>query len=107
MYNGIKNNFDFFQIVNYADIFRKIEYQIENFNLSSCEQDNIYLLWDVILSLNHLLEWITNDKSVSKKCKIQCLNDFYPYKAVTKNHIQIDDKLFDKIKINGIKKIKQ
>lgn len=80
--NDDLKNLSFFSLRNFKDLIDKIKFQLSMFDQLSIERENIYLLWDIILSLNHLPEWVINDDSVSYELKVQCLKEFNPYSSI-------------------------
>lgn len=92
---------NFFSLRNFKDLIDKIEFQFSSFDQLSIKRENIYLLWDIVLSLNHLPEWVINDNSVSYEFKVQCLKVFNPFSSIDSLH---KDSKFKKIILeSGIK----
>ena len=72
----------FLEIATANDLLEKIELQFNDFS----ETDDLrktYLLWDLILSINHLPDWIFKDKKIKKSVKVDCGKKFNPYKKDT------------------------
>lgn len=73
----------FLEIENAISLLEKIEIQFAQFQ-SDEKLNRSYLLWDIILSLNHLPEWILMDKQVDESIKFECMKHFNPYDKIEK-----------------------
>ena len=53
------------QIINYLDLFKKLEYDIDRYSKSN----HIYELLDCLLTLNAIPEWIINSEDATEELK--------------------------------------
>ena len=51
--------------------------------LENCrvQPDYDYLLFNIVLSANHLFEWFVKDKKLSESDKLKCITEFNPYSS--------------------------
>jgi len=69
----------FFYINGYRDFWQMCRH---NYRLFSNKEDNKhyeYKLLNLILSLNHLYDWVIKDENLSLYIRNQCEKKFYPY----------------------------
>lgn len=53
----------------------------ENLSLSKCKShpEYDYLVFNLVISLNHLFEWFLKDEKINDDAKIQCIKKFNPF----------------------------
>ena len=68
-----------FMIRDYKDLLEKIEQEFHLYRLAVDQRSRNYLLFNIILSLNHLLDWVINDPSVPRGIKTSCVRLLNPY----------------------------
>lgn len=70
----------FYNLNSASDLYEKCKYEFIKISDTNCNNDSIYSLFNLILSLNHLLEWFLTDKSINDLLKEKCIKQFYPYR---------------------------
>ena len=68
----------FYKLNTAKDLFNKSLVEFSYFNDEVLEDSQSYILFNVIISLNHLLEWYLSDTDIDKNKKIDALYFFYP-----------------------------
>lgn len=70
----------FFILNSASDLYRKCLFEFSLISDEANDDHIIYQLFNIILSLNHLVEWYLKDKTiVDNSKKIHCLQKFYSY----------------------------
>jgi hypothetical protein len=64
---------------DYRDLFEKCTHDLNALPQGRVDLGGSYSLFNLILSLNHLPDWVLNDSSVPHQTKINCVRRFYPY----------------------------
>ena len=77
------NNGIFYLLDTSYDLFNKCKYERSIISDSKSDVYTIYQIFNLILSLNHLLEWYLGDSCFSNELKVKCLENFFPYKIWT------------------------
>ena len=68
-----------FSIHGAVELLKKCEYDYEKLCSETCHPFNEYHLFDLLVGLNHLYEWVLLDQSLPKELKERCFSEFYPY----------------------------
>ena len=68
-----------FFIKDYKELFAKIEHEFQVYQTLINEESRRYFLFNLLLSLNHLFDWVINDPDVPSAVKSQCVRRFNPY----------------------------
>ena len=64
---------------SYEILLGKCKKEIGELRKCNSHPDYDFLLFNVILSMNHLFEWFLKDDSVSQDKKLECIKSFNPY----------------------------
>jgi hypothetical protein len=74
----------FFQMIYPKNLFKKIIYERNLIDIKNNEIINVYILFNLILSINHLFDWILNNEKINEIDKIKCVNIFNSYEPTDK-----------------------
>lgn len=83
------------------DLLLKCIYEFEKLDTSQKEYE--YALFNIIVSLNHLYEWVKEDESVESIIKQKCISEFHNFDMPKTNEIRLlanSLKHFNKSKIS-------
>lgn len=61
------------------DMYDKIIYERNLINLENNENKNVYIIFNLILSINHLFDWVIFGKNNDDPNAIECIKRFNPY----------------------------
>ena len=70
-----------FSLNHYRDLFDKCISEFRMLENCRVHPDYDHLLFNVVLSVNHLFEWFVKDKKVSEPIKLECIKLFNPYSS--------------------------
>lgn len=68
-----------FVIRNYTELHHKVLWEFQRFTFSSDQREQDYLFFNILLSLNHLFDWVINDLSIPLDIRLECVRRFNPY----------------------------
>lgn len=72
------NNFYF--MLSYWDLVAKCRFDWKQFTRAwRNAEESCYHLFNIVLSLNHLFDWILNDPDIEQGTKLLCIRQFNPY----------------------------
>ncbi len=76
----MRRNQNFYFMTDYHDLFRKCLFEWRRFRATSRNpEESCYHLFNVVLALNHLYDWLLNDPDVDNDIKMECVRRFNPY----------------------------
>ena len=65
---------------NYSDLIEKVRYERSLVNTSSAnKKSDIYPLFNIVLTLNHIFEWFYKDEKIDTKLRAECIKIFNTY----------------------------
>ena len=70
---------NFFELADFRDLYWKCHAELKPALTLSDAKQRCYAMFNLALSLNHLLDWVLEDPSVPKDLKGLCLQTFNPY----------------------------
>ncbi|MBW0295114.1 hypothetical protein N5C36_03165 [Shewanella xiamenensis] len=68
-----------FSLFNYKDLLLKCKLEASTLKDCSSHPEYDYILFNIVMGINHLFEWYLKDQSVGEKNKIACLCNFNPF----------------------------
>ena len=68
-----------FSLNHYRDLFDKCVSEFRMLENCRIHPDYDHLLFNIVLSANHLFEWFIKDKEVSEPIKLECIKVFNPF----------------------------
>jgi hypothetical protein len=98
----MKGQQNFFFIKDYFDLLAKLRFEWRAFQASwRTPEANCYHLFNVVLTLNHLFEWILNDPDLDISFKDACISRFNPYSEGERIPIALEDGTFSLLQNAG------
>lgn len=64
---------------SYEDLLAKSNYEIDQLKSCISHPEYDYILFNLVLGMNHLYEWFLKDKDVSEELKLKCIKNFNPF----------------------------
>jgi hypothetical protein len=78
-----KQGQNFFLLNDYRDMYFKCWHDWKQLHNSDPEEKT-YAMFNLIMTLNHLFDWVLKDQNISFEKKIRCIRAFNPYKSMEK-----------------------
>ncbi len=71
----------FYDIDSYQALLAKCSYELSRLPLvAKAQPSDSYTLFNLVLTLNHLFEWVVNDEDIREEGRIECVKQFNPYR---------------------------
>lgn len=81
------------------NLLEKAKHEYSLITLNSLEQNDYYLVFNVLVSINHLFDWVLNNDYIPIERKERCIKQFNPYENkneygnFSKYYRQINEKI--------------
>ncbi|MFT5849152.1 hypothetical protein [Psychroserpens sp.] len=67
---------------SYQDLLFKCEFELEKLQNCSTHPDYDFILFNIVIGLNHLFDWYLKEEDLTEEQKINCINSFNPYQSL-------------------------
>ncbi len=80
---------------SYVDLLEKCNWEHDQLRNCSTHPEHDFILFNIILAMNHLFEWFLKESEISNDAKLECIKVFNPYCKA--DNLHEFKKLYDQI----------
>ena len=64
---------------SYIDLFNKCRQEFDQLNNCSSHPEYDFILFNIIMGMNHIYEWFLKEKIIEESRKLKCVREFNPF----------------------------
>lgn len=70
-------------IADFSDLFQKCQHEIKQLKECTEHPEHDYLIFNLVIGMNHVFEWLLKDDKAGINTKTQCISKFNPYQLIS------------------------